>query len=154
MHNNLNMIFENKILTVGLIAWFCSQIIKFTLFIIINKKLDWDRLIGDGGMPSSHSATVTSVSVTCGFTMGWDSPVFGLAMILAVIVMHDASGVRLETGKQAKVINDMMEIIHALTAKDLDPKEQLEEFVGHTRVQVFAGFCLGLIIAVIANFCC
>lgn len=153
MYNDINMILENKILIIGLIAWLCSQLIKFTIFIIINKRLDWDRLLGDGGMPSSHSATVTSVALTCGFTMGWDSPVFALAMILAIIVMHDASGVRLETGKQAKVINDMMEIMHTITAKDLDPREQLKEFVGHTRVQVFAGFCLGLVIAVIANLC-
>ena len=94
---------ENKIIQTGAVAWVTSQILKTILHLIVNKKIVWERLVGDGGMPSSHSATVTSVAVATGFIAGWGSPVFGVAVFLAIIVMHDARGVRRETGKQAGV---------------------------------------------------
>ena len=101
---------ENKIIQTGAVAWVTSQILKTILHLIVNKKIVWERLVGDGGMPSSHSATVTSVAVATGFIAGWGSPVFGVAVFLAIIVMHDARGVRRETGKQAVVINDMIDL--------------------------------------------
>ena len=88
----------NKIIQTGAVAWVISQVIKTILHLIVNKKIVWERLVGDGGMPSSHSATVTSVAVATGFTAGWGSPVFGVAVFMAIIVMHDARGVRRETG--------------------------------------------------------
>ena len=143
----LTMISEicgNKIIQTGAVAWVISQVIKTILHLIVNKKIVWERLVGDGGMPSSHSATVTSVAVATGFTAGWGSPVFGVAM-------HDARGVRRETGKQAVVINDMIELFEKMGAGNLTPEQTLKEFVGHTPLQVFAGGILGLIVALVMN---
>ena len=102
-------------------------------------------------MPSSYSATVTAVAVMTGLRCGWDSPIFAIAAILAVIVMHDAMGVRQETGKQAKVINSMVELINSFGRGELTPEETLKEFVGHTRRQVVVGAVLGGVIALVMN---
>ena len=102
-------------------------------------------------MPSGHSATVTAVAVSAGIQCGLSSPVFAVATILAIVVMHDAMGVRLETGKQAKVINDMVEMINKLGGTELTNEEKLKEFVGHTPLQVAMGFVLGIIVALVFN---
>ena len=139
----------NPILIVGAVAWLFSQVSKAIIYLIINKRFQLDRLVGDGGMPSSHSATVTAVAVMTGLRCGWDSPIFAVAAILALIVMHDAMGVRQETGKQAKVINSMVELINSLGRGDLTPEETLKEFVVHTRRQVVVGAVLGSVIALV-----
>ena len=141
----------NPILLAGAVAWLVSQLSKAIIHLIITKRFQWDRLFGDGGMPSSHSATVTAVAVMTGLRCGWDSPIFAIAAILAVIVMHDAMGVRQETGKQAKVINSMLEIINSFGRGELTPEETLKEFVGHTRRQVVVGAVLGGVIASVMN---
>ena len=141
----------NPILIVGAVAWLFSQVSKAIIYLIINKRFQLDRLVGDGGMPSSHSATVTAVAVMTGLRCGWDSPIFAVAAILALIVMHDAMGVRQETGKQAKVINSMVELFNSLGRGELTPEETLKEFVGHTRRQVVAGAVLGGVIALVMN---
>jgi len=141
----------NPILLAGAVAWLVSQLSKAIIHLIITKRFQWDRLFGDGGMPSSHSATVTAVAVMTGLRCGWDSPIFAIAAILAVIVMHDAMGVRQETGKQAKVINSMVELINSFGRGELTPEETLKEFVGHTRRQVVAGAVLGGVIASVMN---
>ena len=148
----LTMISEicgNKIIQTGAVAWVISQILKTILHLIVNKKIVWERLFGDGGMPSSHSATVTSVAAATGFTAGWGSPVFGVAVFMAIVVMHDARGVRRETGKQAVVINDMIELFEKMGAGNLTPEQTLKEFVGHTPLQVIAGRLIGLCNALI-----
>lgn len=128
-----------------------SQLSKAIIHLIITKRFQRERLFGDGGMPSSHSATVTAVAVMTGLRCGWDSPIFAIAAILAVIVMHDAMGVRQETGKQAKVINSMVELINSFGRGELTPEETLKEFVGHTRRQVVVGAVLGGVIASVMN---
>ncbi len=142
---------SNRIIQTGAVAWILSQVIKVILHLIVNKKFVWERLVGDGGMPSSHSATVSSVAAATGFTAGWDSPAFAVALFLAIIVMHDATGVRRETGKQAVVINNMLELFDQMGAGNLTPEQTLKEFVGHTPLQVFVGGTLGLIVALIIN---
>ena len=149
--NVFESILHNWILLTGLVAWACSQVVKLIIHLIINKKLVLERLVGDGGMPSSHSATVTSVAVATGLHAGWDSPVFAVALIMALVVMHDAMGVRQETGKQAKVLNSMMEIFESLGRGDLTPEESLKEFVGHTRRQVFVGAAFGIAVGLLMN---
>ena len=139
----VNRLIQNKILICAAISWATAQVLKTIIHAIVNKTLDPRRLFGDGGMPSAHSATVTSVAVSCGFVCGFDSPIFAVALIFAFIVMHDAMGVRLETGKQAKVLNDLMEIFYT----EGTPEQKLKEFVGHTPLQVISGFVLGLIVA-------
>ena len=141
----------NPILLVGAVAWLASQLSKAIVHVIITKRFQWERLFGDGGMPSSHSATVTAVAVMTGLRCGWDSPIFAISAILAVIVMHDAMGVRQETGKQAKVINSMVELINSFGRGELTPEETLKEFVGHTRRQVVVGAVLGGVIALVMN---
>jgi acid phosphatase family membrane protein YuiD len=145
------MIPQNKILITGCVAWLLSQFIKAIIYLVINKRFNWERLLGDGGMPSSHSATVTAVAVMTGLRCGWDSPVFAIATVLALVVMHDAMGVRQETGKQARVINNMLELINSFGRGELTPEETLKEFVGHTRRQVMIGALLGGVIALIMD---
>ena len=144
-------ILQNRILIVGVAAWVCSQAAKLVIYLLINRKLQWERLVGDGGMPSSHSATVTAVATATGLQCGWDSPVFAVALVLALIVMHDARGVRQETGKQAKVINSMLELFESMGRGDLTPEQTLKEFVGHTQRQVIVGAALGVVIALLMN---
>ena len=102
-------------------------------------------------MPSSHSAVVASLATATGLQCGWDSPMFAIAAILAVIVMHDATGVRQETGKQAKVINDIVKMLEARGRGELTPAETLKEFVGHTGPQVLVGALGGIVIAIVMN---
>ena len=137
----------NKFLLVSLSSWFVAQVLKTILYAIEVKKLDWTRLFGDGGMPSGHSATVTSLSVFCGLTFGFDSFPFAVTAILAIIVCHDAMGVRLETGKQAVKINELLEMFDLIHPNKIS-EANLKEFVGHTPIQVLAGIGLG-----IANAC-
>lgn len=148
--NWMEQLLSNPLLINGLFAWFCAQVAKTIIYAIITKKLDLFRLVGGGGMPSSHSATVTAVATTSGMLYGLSSFQFGVTVILALIVMHDAMGVRLETGKQSKVINQMIEFIESM-GKDLPSEEKLKEFVGHTPMQVLVGAALGIVIALICT---
>ena len=149
--NNFSLIFQNKVLITALIGWACSQILKPFTFMIVNKRFDASRLTGDGGMPSSHSTFVTSAAVAAGLNYGWDSPVFAIMTVIAFIVRHDAMNVRYETGKQSKVLNELIEKFNMISDHDVTLEKKLEEFVGHTPLQVAAGFCLGLVVALIVN---
>ena len=152
MKNQLDLIIYNRVLITGALAWMVSQVLKLIIHRIVNGEFVWERLRGDGGMPSSHSATVSSVAVSTGFVAGWDSPVFAVAFFVAIIVMHDAMGVRQETGKQAKVLNNMLMIMQDAFENELTPEETLKEFVGHTPLQVFVGCGLGILIGILMNF--
>lgn len=141
-------LFSNQLLMCGLVSWAVGQILKTIINAIVTKKWDFMRLIGDGGMPSCHSATVTSMAVFSALMYGVSSNQFAIMAIVAIIVMHDAMGVRLETGKQAKVLNEMMEIF-TIDTENLFSEEKLKEFVGHTPLQVFFGALLGVVVALI-----
>ena len=145
--NIFNQIVTNKILMSGVLGWAMAQVLKTIIFLIVNKKLQLERLFGDGGMPSGHSATVSAVALSAGLECGFSSPVFAVATILAIVVMHDAMGVRLETGKQAKVLNEMMDLLEKLSGNELSYEDKLKEFVGHTPFQVGMGCLLGLLVA-------
>ena len=151
MANFITQVLHNRILITGCLAWLCSQVIKLIIHLIVNRQLVVERLFGDGGMPSSHSATVSAVAAATGMTCGWGSAEFAIAFILAVIVMHDARGVRQETGKQARVINDMIELFEAMGKGSITPEQTLKEFVGHTPLQVAVGCVLGIAIGVLLN---
>jgi acid phosphatase family membrane protein YuiD len=141
----------NKFLLVSLSSWFVAQVLKTILYAVETKKLDINRLFGDGGMPSGHSATVTSLATFCGLNFGFDSFQFAVTAILAIIVCHDAMGVRLETGKQAVAINEILEAFE-LIHPDKISEANLKEFVGHTPIQVMAGSLLGILNAVVMFF--
>jgi acid phosphatase family membrane protein YuiD len=145
----LDGVFSNKVLAVAFVSWATAQILKVIINFIVNGKFSLERLIGDGGMPSAHSATVTAAALSTGCECGFDSPLFAVAAIFAFIVMHDAKGVRYETGKQAKVLNEMMELFKNMGDAKLSNEQKLKEFVGHSPLQVFAGFILGSVITAI-----
>ena len=139
---------SNRILLAGACGWLTAQVLKTIIYAITNHGIDWTRLAGDGGMPSGHSATVTAIAVSCGIELGFDSALFALSFFFAIIVMHDAMGIRLETGKQAMMLNNLAEVIYD---KELTPEEKLKEFVGHTPLQVVMGSILGLVIAILMH---
>lgn len=130
----------NPFLLTSLSSWFIAQVLKVIINGIVNKKIIWERLVGDGGMPSGHSATVSSLATVIGLFYGFGTFQFAIAAIFAVVVCHDAMGVRQETGKQAIMLN---EIIQILETEDL-PEVKLKELVGHTPLQVIAGILIGI----------
>lgn len=138
----------NPFLITGVTSWFSAQVLKTIIHAVINRKLDLLRLVGDGGMPSGHSATVTSIAVLTALVYGTGSFQFALTAIIAIIVCHDAMGVRLETGKQAVIINEIVRSFEILSKNEL-PEVKLKEFVGHTPIQVFAGIVIGVINAIV-----
>ena len=145
----LLQIITNKILIVGIVSWFLAQVLKCISNLILTKKFSIERLFGDGGMPSGHSATVVSVAVATGLYEGFDTAVFAVAMILAIVVMHDAMNVRYQAGKQAELLNAMADVFEKLTGADLPNEEKLKELLGHTPLQVAAGCLLGIATAII-----
>ena len=142
----------NRFLITGISSWAAAQILKTVIHFFIYKKFDILRLFGDGGMPSGHSATVTSIAVSAALFYGAGSFEFAIAAILAIIVCHDAMGVRLETGKQAVVLNELVNAFNALSAQDISEEVKLKEFVGHTPIQVLAGITLGILSALAMHF--
>lgn len=147
----LKTLLTNPFLLTGLSAWLLAQVIKMIISSIINKKFSLGWLFSDGGMPSGHSATVSSLATFTLLQRGPGSFEFAIAMILAIIVCHDATGVRQETGKQAVLLKEIIESFEVLTTKKL-PELKLKEYVGHTPVQVFAGISLGVIMALVMHF--
>lgn len=135
---------NNRFLITGVSSWFVAQVLKTIIHAIINKKVVLERLVGDGGMPSCHSATVTSLAVVSAMTYGFDSFQFAVTALLAIIVCHDAMGVRLETGKQAILLNELMEEFRRLSKAEFS-EVVLKEFVGHTMSQVIVGVFIGFI---------
>lgn len=141
---------SNPFLLIGLSSWFWAQLIKTIIHAIVTKSIDFTRLIGDGGMPSGHSATVSSLATAAALVYGLGSFEFAMAFIFAIVVCKDAMGVRLETGKQAAIINEIVRAFDELsTGKLTDVK--LKEFVGHTPIQVLAGILLGIVNAVLLH---
>ena len=139
----LEDLITNPYLITGVSSWFVAQVLKVIIHAIINKKFDISRLFGDGGMPSGHSATVSSLAVICALSFGTGSVQFAITAILAIIVCHDAMGVRMETGKQSVVLYVMIKEFELFNSKKL-PEVKLKEFVGHTLVQVIAGVLIGI----------
>lgn len=139
----LNELIKNPFLITAISSWLIAQILKTFIHAAVNRKFDLGRIFGDGGMPSGHSATVTSMAVISALIYGTGSFEFAISTILAIIVCHDAMGVRRETGKQAVLLNEMISSLEILTSESL-PEVKLKELVGHTPLQVSAGVALGI----------
>ena len=135
---------SNPFLITAVSSWVIAQVLKMIINAAIHKKFSIERLFGDGGMPSGHSATVSSLAVMCALVYGTGSFAFAISAILAIVVCHDAMGVRQETGKQAVVINEIIRSFSIL-AENTIPETKLKEFVGHTPIQVAAGILLGVL---------
>jgi len=142
--NYLNTIVGNEALIVALVAWFIAQVLKVVLTLLFDKKMDFGRFVGSGGMPSSHTSTVMGLSTAVGLRMGWASPIYAIALTFALVVMYDASGVRRAVGKQAAILNKM--IVELSQHKHIT-NEELKELIGHTPFEVIAGAILGIIVA-------
>ena len=142
MKNTFMMFITNKYIYVPMILWFCIQVFKVLHDLYKTKKFNFKRILGAGGMPSSHSAVVVSISTLIGKNYGVDSAIFALSLIFALVVMYDACGVRRAAGKQAKLLN---EIVNTPGLSTLEVKGKLQEALGHTPVQVFVGAIIGLI---------
>ena len=138
----------NPILTVALLAWFVAQVLKTIINFILLGKFQLERMWGDGGMPSAHSATVCAMVIATARSEGFSSAIFAVAAVVAIITMHDAMGVRRETGEQAKVLNKMIEQWIDVTEKNAPflQNMHLKEMVGHTPLQVVAGVLLGSLV--------
>lgn len=148
--NWFQKLLSNPFLLIGLSSWFWAQLIKTIIHAIVTKSIDFTRLIGDGGMPSGHSATVCAVATSAGILYGLGSFPFAISVIVAIIVMHDAMGVRLETGKQAKLLNEFIDLFAKLE-QPLSDQEKLKELVGHTPLQVCMGALLGIATGILCN---
>lgn len=141
-----NEIIHNKCVYVPFLLWFLIQTFKVVTDLIKNKKLDVKRIIGAGGMPSSHSAVVCSLATCIGKEYGFDSGIFAISAIMAFVVMYDAAGVRRAAGKQARILNKILETPGLTT---VEVQERLVEVLGHTPVQVFVGALVGVIVGAI-----
>ena len=136
---------HNQIMFCALLAWFIAQVLKIPTCLITEKRLDWKRILGSGGMPSSHTSFVVSLTIMVGAVEGFGSALFAVSFTLAAIVMYDATGVRRETGTQAQVINEILRNVF-IDGKPIS-EDNLKELVGHKPVEVAAGFILGVIVA-------
>jgi uncharacterized protein len=142
--NEIGQILDNRILLVAIAACLIAQAIKLTIDTIQNGKISVKVLTTTGGMPSAHSALVTALAAGVGEDLGWKSAEFAIATIVAVVVMYDAAGVRQAAGKQARILNQMVDELFSDDHKFNE--EKLKELLGHTPVQVIAGSILGIAI--------
>ncbi len=138
--------FGNYMLFLAVLGWVVAQVGKAVLHLIIHKEFSLERLLGSGGMPSSHSAMVCALFMAAARKTGVSSPEFAITLVLAAIVMYDAMGVRLETGKQAKLLN---QIVEDLQSHKFNTEKRLKELVGHTPIQVLSGALLGILLALL-----
>jgi acid phosphatase family membrane protein YuiD len=142
-------IINNRVLLVALVACFVAQGLKLIIELVKHRKLNVRVLVTTGGMPSAHSALVTALAAGIGQTVGWASPEFALATVFAIIVMYDAAGVRQAAGKQARILNQMIDEL--FDEKPDFSQDRLKELLGHTPVQVIAGLALGITISWLAR---
>lgn len=141
----MSKVWNNKCLWIPIFTWFVVQTIKVIVELVKNKKIDVRRWWGSGGMPSSHSAFVSSLATAIGLTEGFDSAIFAMSIAFAIVVMYDASGVRRAAGKQAKILNQIIES----EGKNINVQEKLIELLGHTPLEVYVGAAIGIMIATI-----
>lgn len=142
----LSFIQEYKYIIIPFLVWFGIQLFKLLYDLITTKKFNFKRILQAGGMPSSHSAVVVSLSTMIAKDVGLNSPIFGVSLIFAFIVMYDAAGVRRAAGKQAKLLN---KIVQTPGLTNVEVTEKLQEVLGHTPIQVFVGAFIGLIVGLI-----
>ena len=141
---NVAGILQNHVLITGLTGWILAQVLKIPIDLFQNRHWNWALFFAAGGMPSSHSALVTSTAMAVGLHYGFDNPMFGVATALAMIVVYDATGIRRQAGMQAQKINILVEELlkgHPIS------EEHLREVLGHTPLEAMGGVILGLIVA-------
>ena len=145
--NELLQIVTNKYIYIPFLVWFFIQLFKVIWDLVETKKFNFKRILGAGGMPSSHSAVVICLAVMIGKEYGFSSSIFALALIFAFVVMYDAAGIRRAAGKQAALLNKIIET-PGLSIPQV--QERLVEVLGHTPVQVLVGALIGMLVGIIA----
>nr|MCR5108926.1 divergent PAP2 family protein [Lachnospiraceae bacterium] len=141
-------LFSNYLFVSAGLGWLIAQILKTIIDLLLNKEFSAERLVGSGGMPSSHSSTVCALATAAALKCGASSYEFAISAILAIIVMYDARGVRRETGNQAVILNKIMDYFSSEhPEKIIFDEENLKELIGHTPLQVSIGAILGILIA-------
>lgn len=148
----LEVLLGNQVLVSGVLGWLVAQVLKTLIDTALNKGFNPERLVGSGGMPSSHSATVCALTTSSLYRYGAGSFEFAISFLFSMVVMYDAMGVRRETGKQAKLLNSIL-LQNPLTLSGELLQEKLKEYVGHTPLQVAAGAVLGILLALALNGC-
>lgn len=142
----MGFIYEYRFLIIPFATWFFIQLFKLVYDLVTTKQFNFKRILGAGGMPSSHSAVVVALCTMIGKYYGVNSGVFGLSIVFAFVVMYDAAGVRRAAGKQAKLLN---KIVQTPGLSNVEVSERLQEVLGHTPVQVLAGAFIGLVVGLI-----
>ena len=143
----LQQFVSNSVFLTALLGWVVAQALKIVLS--WDKKLDFKRFVGSGGMPSSHASFVMSLTMAVGFETGFDSALFAISAVMSFVVMYDAAGIRRSAGQQATILNKLVE---SMRQADLPKTEKrLKELLGHTPIEVFGGAVLGIIIAIIRH---
>ena len=145
--NNLMTFIQNKYIYIPFFLWFGIQLFKLIYDLVTTKKFNFKRIMGAGGMPSSHSAVVTGLATMIGKDVGVGTPIFALSLLFAFVVMYDACGVRRAAGKQATLLNKLIET-PGLTG--IQVSEKLVEVLGHTPFQVLVGALIGIGVGLIA----
>lgn len=141
---------KNNIFWTSAVAWAVAQGIKIILTLLSERRFDFTRITGTGGMPSSHSSFTVALATSTGFKYGFDSGLFAIAAAFSIVVMYDAAGIRRSAGQQAVILN---KIIEKIGKEDIsETGKKLKELLGHTPIQVFAGAVLGVAVAVAAHF--
>lgn len=146
MKEFLSGIAHNHVLIVTLLAWVIAQTIKVALGVLRTKHFDFRWFIGTGGMPSAHAAGSSALAVVLGLDYGFQSPLFALGTVFALVTMFDAQGVRRSTGKQAGILNKILDDIYW---KGKIQEDQLKELIGHTPIEVIMGCIIGILLAII-----
>ena len=136
----------NEVLWAAVVANVTAQGLKLVLYYLLERRWSWERLLESGGMPSSHSAMVTALATGVGLTAGLDSVVFAMALVFAMIVMYDATGIRRAAGQQAQLLNDLVEELRTVLHEGFKPTP-LKELLGHTYLEVLMGAILGVVVA-------
>ena len=142
----MEVFIQYKYVIVPIAVWFCIQLFKVIWDLVETRKFNFKRILGAGGMPSSHTGVVTSLAAMIGKSQGFTSPIFALSVIFAFVVMYDAAGIRRAAGKQATILN---KITQTPGMKKLEIQEKLVELLGHTPKQVFVGAAIGLIVGLV-----
>jgi len=145
--NDLQKVATNKFLYIPLLVWFCIQTFKVIYDLVTTKKFNFKRIVGAGGMPSSHSAVVTTLAAMIGKNVGFDTPMFAMSVVFALVVMYDAAGVRRAAGKQASLLN---KIVETPGLSSVQVQERLVEVLGHTPLQVIVGAIIGIVVGLLA----
>ena len=148
MPNFFIQISKNQVFLVTFFAWLLAQVIKVIIGVKKEKRFNFRWLFSPGGMPSAHTATVAALSTIVGLRFGFDSGLFAVTFIFAIMIMFDAGGFRRMVGKQATILNKIVDDVYA---KKKVEEEKVRELLGHTPVQVIAGAALGILVALVLS---